>query len=59
MIFNCGAIQEETNPILYNINMKMFGAWRSLVACLLWEQKVVGSNPAGSTKSQRLGTTFS
>ena len=31
------------------IASKRFGAWRSLVARLLWEQKVAGSSPAAPT----------
>jgi hypothetical protein len=30
------------------------GTWRSLVARLLWEQEVAGSNPAVPTESERL-----
>ena len=30
------------------------GAWRSLVAHLLWEQRVGGSNPSAPTTSGRL-----
>ena len=31
------------------------GAWRSLVAHLLWEQGVAGSNPAAPTSAGRMG----
>jgi 3-methyladenine DNA glycosylase/8-oxoguanine DNA glycosylase len=30
----------------------LFGPWRSLVAHLLWEQDVAGSNPAGPTNTR-------
>ena len=30
------------------------GAWRSLVAHLLWEQRVGGSNPSAPTKFKRV-----
>ena len=30
----------------------MFGAWRSPVAHLLWEQGVAGSNPVAPTKDK-------
>ena len=33
----------------YDIKLTVFGAWRSLVAHLLWEQGVGGSNPLAPT----------
>jgi hypothetical protein len=33
----------------YDIKVTVFGAWRSLVAHLLWEQGVGGSNPLAPT----------
>ena len=33
----------------YDIKFTVFGAWRSLVAHLLWEQGVGGSNPLAPT----------
>lgn len=34
---------------LFSVRPKRGGAWRSLVAHLLWEQGVAGSNPAAPT----------
>ena len=34
---------------------RLNGAWRSLVAHLLWEQGVAGSNPAAPTSAGRSG----
>ena len=31
---------------------RMFGEWRSLVAHLLWEQRVAGSNPVSPTNTK-------
>jgi hypothetical protein len=33
----------------YDMKFTVFGAWRSLVAHLLWEQGVGGSNPLAPT----------
>src|ERR1700722_8823573 len=35
-----------------------FGAWRSLVAHLLWEQRVAGSNPAAPKSFTGTAVTF-
>ena len=32
-----------------HVSGRVFGAWRSLVAHLLWEQRVGGSNPSAPT----------
>ncbi len=34
----------------YRVGFAVGGAWRSLVAHLLWEQRVGGSNPSAPTK---------
>src|SRR5215216_5752097 len=36
---------------------RSLGAWRSLVAHLLWEQGVAGSNPAAPTIKQAFGSS--
>ena len=41
--------------VFYYCHNIYFGVWRSLVAHLLWEQGVVGSNPFTPTKYFSLG----
>ena len=40
-------MQSQERPI--KMSSQHFGAWRSLVAHLLWEQEVGGSNPSAPT----------
>ena len=37
--------------IAHPVKMAAIGAWRSLVAHLLWEQRVGGSNPSAPTNN--------
>ena len=38
-----------SNPVIHPTLYENFGAWRSLVAHLVWDQGVVGSNPTVPT----------
>ena len=45
----CVRLEPATMPARIEIPAGRHGAWRSLVAHLLWEQRVGGSNPSAPT----------